>query len=67
MIAGTQGIDQGGFPCTRARGRINHDGVLRLENGLHVGHQFQAQNPKFWAAVVNGGQAHGPQNSIRNW
>jgi hypothetical protein len=41
--------------------------VLGLENGLHVGHQFQAQYAKFWASVVDGGQAHGPQNSIRNW
>jgi hypothetical protein len=40
--------------------------VLRLKNGFHVGHQFQTQHAKFWASVVNGGQAHGPQNSIWN-
>jgi hypothetical protein len=38
--------------------------VLRLENSLHVGHQFQTQCAKFWAAVIDGGQAHGPQNSV---
>jgi hypothetical protein len=41
--------------------------MLGLENGLHIGHQFQAQCAKFWTSVVDGGQAHGTQNSIRNW
>jgi hypothetical protein len=41
--------------------------VLSLENSLHIGHQFQSQHTKFWATVVDGGQAHRSQNSIWHW
>jgi hypothetical protein len=38
--------------------------VLGFKNLLHVGHQLQAQPRELWATVVNGGQAHGPQDAI---
>ena len=64
MVARAQGVDQGGFPSAGARRGINHDGVLGFENLLHVSHQLQPQGRKFRTAVVDGGQAHGPQDAV---
>jgi hypothetical protein len=51
MIASTQGIDQCRFPGSCARGWVNHDRVLRLENSLHVGHhQILGLGDRWWAS-----------------
>ena len=66
MVARTQGVDQRGLPGAGAGGRINHHRLPGLEDFLDVGQYLQAQRAELGAAVVDGGQAHGPQDAVRN-
>ena len=67
LVACAEGVDQGSLPGASARSRVNQHRVSSFKNFLQVCHHLQAQGAKFWAAVVNGGQADGAQNAVRHW
>ena len=64
VVAGAQGVAQRGFPGARARGRVNDDRVLGLEDLLDVGQHLETERAELGATVVDGGQAHGAQHAL---
>jgi hypothetical protein len=64
VVAGAQRVGQRRFPGAGAGGRIDDDRLLGLEDLLDALEHLQAQRAELGAAVVDGGQAHGPQDAV---
>ena len=64
VVAGAQGVAQSRFPCARARGRIDDHRDVGLEDLLQARQYLQTQRAEFRAAMIDGGQAHGPQDAV---
>jgi hypothetical protein len=52
--------------AARARGRIDHDGLPRLEHGLAALENLLAELGEFEAAMVDDRHVHGAQHAIRD-
>ncbi|KAF1036862.1 MAG: hypothetical protein GAK34_03270 [Delftia tsuruhatensis] len=66
MVARAERVDQGRLPGARAGGRIDHHRMPGLEDLLDAGQHLQAELAELRPPVVDGGQAHGPQDAVGN-
>ncbi|MNT63776.1 hypothetical protein D3C72_2016200 [compost metagenome] len=64
VVARAERVDQRGFPGARARGRIDDDGLLGLEDLLDVGQDLAAQRAELRAPMVDGRIAHRTQDAV---
>jgi hypothetical protein len=63
-VAGRQGVAQRRLPRAGARRRVDHHRMARLKNLLHAAQHTQPEHTELRPAVIDGGQAHGPQDAV---
>ncbi|MPM27506.1 hypothetical protein SDC9_74018 [bioreactor metagenome] len=66
LVAGAGHIGQRRLPRPRARRRIDHHRLLRLENLADITQHLAPQRTELRPAMIDGRQAHRPQNAIRH-
>jgi hypothetical protein len=64
LVAGGERVDERRFPSARARGRVDDDRAVGLEDGLDAVEHAVAELLEFRPAMVENRHVHGAQDAV---